>query len=396
MAFKHLVIIGGGIIGLAVAERASRLGHQVTVMEKETSWAAHQTGHNSGVIHAGPYYKPGSLKATMCTAGNGSMSRFAAENDLPFDICGKLIVAVRPEEVSRLHSLHERAIQNKVPVQLLTASQAAEYEPEVACVAALRVETTGIIDYGAVSRRLAELAVETGAEMLLSTQATRISVTGSGVRVEHASGSVSADLLINCAGLYSDRIARMAGLVPEARIIPFRGEYFELRPEKRRLVRGLIYPVPDPALPFLGVHLTRMIDGTVHAGPNAVTALGREGYSWTAINPKEALGDVFYPGFLRMASRNIPLGATEVARSFSRRMFANSLARLVPAIGRNDILAAGSGVRAQAITRQGALVDDFLIQRANNQIHVLNAPSPAATSALEIARHITADAGLDA
>lgn len=392
---QHLAVIGGGIVGLAVAERATRLGHRVTLLEKEDRWAAHQTGHNSGVIHAGPYYKPGSMKAAMCTAGNRSMAEFARQHDVPFEICGKLIVAVTDDEVPRLNALHERAVANGVPVRLLSAADAAEFEPNVACRMALRVESTGIIDYGAVSRRLAELAQDMGAEMLLSTRAESIAVTSSGVRIEHSHGSVSADLMINCAGLYSDRIAVMAGVTPDARIIPFRGEYYELNPGKRHLVKGLIYPVPDPALPFLGVHLTRMIDGTVHAGPNAVTALAREGYSWSAIRPLEAIGDLLYPGFVRMAARNVPLGIREVTRSFSPRLFAKSLARLVPGIGRDDIAPAGAGVRAQAITRTGALVDDFLIQRAENQVHVLNAPSPAATSALEIAKHITRTAGLD-
>lgn len=395
MSFKHLAVIGGGIVGLAVAERAARLGHRVTVLEKESTWAKHQTGHNSGVIHAGPYYKPGSLKAQMSTAGNRSMSAFAEEHGIPFAICGKLIVAVEEAELPRLEALHERSIANGVPVRMLTAAEAREYEPEVTCVGALRVETTGIIDYTAVSVRLAELAAEHGAELMLSTPVLGIRVAANGVRLEHGGGTVDADLLINCAGLYSDRIARMAGLVPEARIIPFRGEYYELTPEASGLVRGLIYPVPDPALPFLGVHLTRMIDGSVHAGPNAVTALAREGYTWRDIRVREALGDLTYPGFLRMASRNIPLGIGEVWRSFSKNTFAKSLARLVPSIGRDDIVRAGAGVRAQAIGRDGRLVDDFLIQRAENQVHVLNAPSPAATGALEIARHITAEAGLD-
>lgn len=395
MSFKHVAVVGGGIVGLAVAERAARLGHRVTVFEKERTWAKHQTGHNSGVIHAGPYYKPGSLKAMMCTAGNRSMSAFAEEHDIPFQICGKLIVAVDEAELPRLKALHERSIANGVPVRMLTAAEAREYEPEVACVGALRVETTGIIDYTAVSERLAVLAADNGADLLLATAVRGIRNTMSGVRLEHDGGHVEADVLINCAGLYSDRIARMAGLVPEARIIPFRGEYYELTPAASGLVRGLIYPVPDPALPFLGVHLTRMIDGSVHAGPNAVTALAREGYSWRDIRLAEAAGDLTYPGFLKMASRNIPLGIGEVWRSFSQRTFARSLARLVPAIGRGDIVRAGAGVRAQAIGRDGRLVDDFLIQRAEHQVHVLNAPSPAATSALEIARNITSEAELD-
>ncbi|WP_332309998.1 L-2-hydroxyglutarate oxidase [Agromyces laixinhei] len=395
VTFKRVAVIGGGVVGLAVAERAVRLGHDVTVLEKEDSWAVHQTGHNSGVIHAGPYYKPGSLKAAMSTAGNRSMTAFAQEHDIPFEICGKLIVAVDEEEIPRLRALHERSIANGVPVRMLTAAEAHEYEPDVASVAALRVETTGIIDYTAVSVRLAELAAEHGATMMRSTEVRNIHETAGGVQLEHDGGTVDADLLINCAGLYSDRIARMAGLVPEARIIPFRGEYYELTAEAGALVRGLIYPVPDPDLPFLGVHLTRMIDGSVHAGPNAVTALAREGYTWRDINVGEAFGDLTYPGFLRMASHNIPLGISEVWRSFSQRTFAKSLARLVPAIGRNDIVRAAAGVRAQAIGRDGRLVDDFLIQRTENQVHVLNAPSPAATSALEIARHITAVSELD-
>ncbi|MFC9559107.1 L-2-hydroxyglutarate oxidase [Agromyces sp. NPDC056965] len=392
---QHVAVIGGGIVGLAVAERAARLGHRVTVLEKEDHWAAHQTGHNSGVIHAGPYYKPGSLKATMCTAGNRSMAAFAEEHGIPFEICGKLIVAVDDDELPRLNALHERALANGVPVALLSASDARAYEPNVACVAALRVETTGIIDYAAVSVKLSELAREAGAEMLLSTPVQDVRVTGSGVEVIHDRGVVEADLLINCAGLHSDRIARMAGLTPAARIIPFRGEYYELAEAKRDLVRGLIYPVPDPSLPFLGVHLTRMIDGSVHAGPNAVTALAREGYSWRDIRVREAAGDLTYPGFVKMASRNIPLGINEVWRSFSQRAFAKSLARLVPAIARDDIVRAGAGVRAQAIARDGSLVDDFLIQRAPHQVHVLNAPSPAATASLEIARSLTKTAGLE-
>lgn len=395
MSRRHVAIIGGGIVGLAVAERASRLGHGVTVLEKESDWATHQTGHNSGVIHAGPYYKPGSMKAALCTAGNRSMGRFARENGIPFDLCGKLIVAVDHEELPRLHALHQRAIANGVPVRFLSAGEAREFEPNVACVAALRVESTGIIDYSAVSKRLAALASEQGAELLLGTEVSDIRARTAGVTIQHSGGLLDADVLINCAGLYSDRVAKMAGLRPSARIIPFRGEYYELEDEQRDLVRGLIYPVPDPALPFLGVHLTRMIDGSVHAGPNAVTALAREGYSWNDIRLAEAAGDLSYPGFLRMASRNIPTGLSEVWRSFSRRTFARSLARLVPAIGPHDIRRAGAGVRAQAVLRNGALVDDFLIEQAPNQVHVLNAPSPAATASLEIAKTITRSAGLE-
>lgn len=394
MSSLRTVVIGGGIVGLAVAELLSRRGVKVTVVEKEDRWAAHQTGHNSGVIHAGPYYKPGSLKALMCTAGNASMLAFAREHGIAHESCGKLIVAVEAGEIRRLTALAGRAVANGTPARLVSGEEARELEPHVNAVAALRVESTGIIDYGAVSRKLAELAEAQGARLLLGTEAVDIRVTDREVTVVHGSGSETADLLINCAGLYSDRIAVMAGLRPKARIIPFRGEYYELVPGRRELVRGLIYPVPDPKLPFLGVHLTRMVDGSVHAGPNAVLALAREGYRWREVNAREALGAIAYPGFLRLAGRNLVTGAEELARSFSKRLFAASLARLVPEIQASDIVRAGAGVRAQAIMPDGSLAEDFIIQRAARQVHVLNAPSPAATSALEIARHIAAQIDL--
>lgn len=393
---RSATIVGGGILGLAVAERLAREGRTVTLLEKEDRWAAHQTGHNSGVIHAGPYYAPGSLKAEMCRAGNRSMAAFAAEHGIPHRIGGKLIVAVSEKELPGLDRLAERAAANGVPSRLVGPEEAREFEPEVAAVRALRVETTGIVDYSAVSRRLAELAAEHGAELVTGAQVRRIAVTGEGVEVEHDRGTTRSDVLINCAGLQADRVARLAGVEPEVRIVPFRGEYYELRAERRDLVRGLIYPVPDPELPFLGVHLTRGIDGGVHAGPNAVLALAREGYRWSDIRIGDAWDAATYPGFLRLARRNLGTGAAEVARSFSRALFARSLARLVPAIGRDDIVRAGSGVRAQAMRRDGTLADDFVIQHASRQLHVLNAPSPAATSSLEIAAHIVAAAdGLD-
>lgn len=391
MAEQDVIIIGGGIVGLAVAERLSRSGRHVTLLEKESSWAAHQTGHNSGVIHAGPYYKPGSLKATMCTAGNRSMVEFAREHGIPHEVCGKLIVATDQKELPRLQTLFERATANGAPSRLLGPEEAREYEPHVSTVGALRVETTGIIDYAAVSRRLAELATEHGADLRLGTEVVGIASTPDEVVVTHTNGEVRGGWLINCAGLQSDRVARMAGLEPEARIVPFRGEYYELVEGRRDLVKGLIYPVPDPELPFLGVHLTRMIDGSVHAGPNAVMALAREGYRWTDINAADTASTIVYPGFLRLASRNVVTGTKEIMRSFSRRLFASSLARLVPEVSSNDIVRAGSGVRAQAILRDGSLADDFIIQRAPRQVHVLNAPSPAATSSLEIAKHIAAE-----
>lgn len=385
-----VTVVGGGIVGMAVAHRLALSGTSVTLLEKEDGWAAHQTGHNSGVIHAGPYYVPGSLKATMCTAGNRSMVEFARDNGIPHDVCGKLIVATSEKEIPRLDKLYERAQANGAPSRLISAAEAKDFEPHVAAVRALRVESTGIIDYGAVTRKLAELAQAAGAELITGATVTGVSVRPDGVTVEHSRGETTSELLINCAGLQSDRIAKLAGLEPEVKIIPFRGEYYELADDKRSLVNGLIYPVPDPALPFLGVHLTKMIDGSVHAGPNAVLALAREGYRWRTISASDSFDSITYPGFLRLASKNLVSGAQEILRSMSKGLFAASLAKLVPEVGRGDIVRAGAGVRAQAIRRDGSLADDFIIQRADRQVHVLNAPSPAATSSLEIAKYIVA------
>jgi len=394
MRLVRYVIVGGGIIGLATAYRISTRfpDASVTVLEKETGWGVHQTGHNSGVIHAGVYYAPGSLKARFCAAGQRSMVAFCEENDVPVRICGKLIVATDPAELPRLHALHERGLANGLPVTLVGPEQARGYEPEVACVAALHVASTGIVDFAEVCRRLAALLDKAGATLRDGTRVTGVTTGAGGTTlVRTTGGDLEADVLVNCAGLQSDRVARMAGLRPQARIIPFRGEYYELRPERRDLVRGLIYPVPDPQFPFLGVHLTRMIDGSVHAGPNAVLALAREGYRWSRIRPGDVLDAATYPGLWRLGRRHWRYGAGEVRRSLSKRRFAHSVARLVPAVVPDDLVPAGAGVRAQAVRPDGALVDDFLIMRQGRQVHVLNAPSPAATSALEIAGHIVAE-----
>jgi L-2-hydroxyglutarate oxidase len=386
------VIIGGGIVGLATAHRLA-LDHpdaSVTVIEKESRWGAHQTGHNSGVIHAGVYYKPGSLKATLCKAGSASMVRFCEEHDIPFEVCGKLIVATDASELPRLHALFERASANGLPVRMVGPDEARSYEPEVACVEGIHVASTGIVDFGLVCAKLAELLEKTGARLLTGAKVTGIAQRPAEIVIESTAGDVAADVLINCAGLHADRVARMAGIRPPARIIPFRGEYYELRPDRCDLVRGLIYPVPDPQFPFLGVHLTKMIDGSVHAGPNAVLALAREGYTWGRIRPRDVYDTVTYPGLWRLARKHFAYGMTEVRRSLSKKRFAQSLARLVPAVGADDLVRAGAGVRAQAIGRDGALVDDFLIVSQDRQVHVLNAPSPAATSSLEIAKHIAA------
>ncbi|WP_374946225.1 L-2-hydroxyglutarate oxidase, partial [Agreia sp.] len=315
---KRVIVIGGGIVGLAVAELLSRSEHSVTVLEKEGAWAAHQTGHNSGVIHAGPYYVPGSLKARMCRAGNRSMVEFAEQNDIPYAVGGKLIVAVGESEIPRLEKLHERALANGANARMISASEAHEYEPHVNTVRALRVEDTGIIDYSMVSRRLAELAQANGAVLVRNAEVSAIRTVGDEVAVSYSGGEVTGDLLVNCAGLQSDRIAALAGVEPDVRIVPFRGEYYELAKDRRDLVRGLIYPVPDPALPFLGVHLTRMIDGSVHAGPNAVLAFSREGYRWRDISLKDTLDAVSFPGFLRLARSNVASGAQEIVRSLSK------------------------------------------------------------------------------
>ena len=386
------VVVGGGIVGLATAHQLvhDRPDSEVVVLEKEHRWAPHQTGRNSGVIHAGVYYPPGSLKARLSRAGSESMVAFAREHGVPVEVCGKLVVATTADEVPRLEALRERALANGLAVTMLTPDEAREREPEVSCVAAMYVPTTGIVDYAEVCRTLARLAEDKGADLRLGSAVRAIDVRPSGVHLTTSLGEVHGDVLVNCAGLQSDRIATMAGLRPEARIVPFRGEYYELREDRRHLVRGLIYPVPDPSFPFLGVHLTRGIDGSVHAGPNAVLALAREGYDWRTVRPRDLAEVLAYRGFWKLARRYYRTGIGEMRRSFSREQFARSLARLVPAVGPDDLVPAESGVRAQALTRSGALVDDFLIQQAPRQVHVLNAPSPAATAALEIAKHVVA------
>ena len=384
----HAAVIGGGILGLATARELTARGHRVTVVEKEPAWARHQTGRNSGVIHAGLYYRPGSLKARLCTAGAASMIAFAREHGVPVQVCGKLVVAVDDSEVPRLHALAERAEANGVPASLVTPQAARELEPEVACVAGLHVRSTGIVDFVGVAHALVRLLLDRGADLRLGTEVVNLRSTDGAVRIETTAGELTADALVNCAGLQSDRVAKLAGLVPQARIVPFRGEYYELRPQARHLVRGLIYPVPDPAFPFLGVHLTRGIDGGVHAGPNAVLALRREGYRWRDVNARELADTLFFPGFWRLARKHVATGAGEITRSLSRNRFAAALARLVPAVRAADLVRAAAGVRAQAMRADGSLVDDFLFMTAPRQVHVLNAPSPAATASLEIAKRI--------
>ncbi|WHT19652.1 L-2-hydroxyglutarate oxidase [Crossiella sp. CA-258035] len=384
----HIAVVGGGIVGLAVAHELAVRGQRITLLEKENGFARHQTGRNSGVVHAGLYYAPGSFKARMCVAGNTSMVAFAKEHGVAVEVCGKLVLATEEAELPRLRVLHERAAANGVPARLLSPAQAAEYEPAARCVAALRVKSTGIIDYPGVCAALVRLLAERGADLRTGAEVRAVHPRPEGVLLVTGGDEVRADAVVNCAGLHSDRIARLAGRRPSARIVPFRGEYHELRPQARHLVRGLIYPVPDPRFPFLGVHLTRMLDGGVHAGPNAVLALRREGYRWRDLSPRDLADTLRFPGFWRLARKHTRTGAQEMLRSFSKRRFAASLARLVPEVTAADLVPAEAGVRAQALRPDGGLVEDFLIDRAPRQVHVLNAPSPAATSALEIGRHV--------
>lgn len=385
------LIIGGGIVGLATARAIKQADPdaRLTLLEKEPELAQHQTGRNSGVIHSGIYYVPGSAKAVMCRAGAESMTRFAEEHDIPVVHTGKLIVATEPDELPRLDKLYQRGLDNGIEVQRLSREQAREHEPFVNAIDAIRVTATAITDYPAVCQALAKELVEAGVDLRLGTAVTGLTARGDETLVSSTDGEFVADVLVNCGGLHADRLALADGIQNlDSRIVPFRGEYYELRPEARHLVKGLIYPVPDPDFPFLGVHLTKMVDGSVHAGPNAVLALAREGYGWTTIRPKDMFDVARFPGFWRLARKNFGEGMAEVARSLSKKKFAASLARLVPEVTEADLQPSKAGVRAQALKSDGGLVDDFLIRQRGRNVHVLNAPSPAATSSLEIGKHI--------
>jgi len=387
-----IAIVGGGIVGLATAralrERAPRA--RLVLLEKEPRLATHQTGHNSGVIHSGIYYRPGSHKARLCVEGKQLMYRFCEEHGIRVERCGKVVVATSEAEVPRLMTLHARGLANGVPVELLEPAHLRELEPHAAAVRALASPSTGIVDYGevaaAMARELAEggVAIETGARVV------SVARTGDGLELGAGRLAVRARRLVNCAGLYSDAVARLAGARPDVRIVPFRGEYYMLRSDRRDLVRGLVYPVPDPAFPFLGVHLTRTIHGDVEAGPNAVLAFAREGYRFLRLHPRELAGTLAYPGFWRMARRHWRMGTYEMYRSLSKPAFVRALQRLVPALEADDLAAGGAGVRAQAVSADGSLVDDFRIVAGADAIHVLNAPSPAATASLAIGRHLAA------
>jgi L-2-hydroxyglutarate oxidase LhgO len=383
-------IIGGGIVGLAVARQLLRVrpGSQITVLEKEAEVARHQTGHNSGVAHAGLYYKPGSLKATLCRRGVGLLKDFCAQYGLPYDECGKLVVALNEDEAVRLRAIYERASTNGVPgLRLLERSAIRDIEPYAEGLLAIHSPHTAIVDFVAVARAIAREIEDQGATVRCSFPVTSIR-QGADVVVESGTERMDFDRVVICAGLQSDRVARLAGHADDPRVIPFRGEYYKLVPGRASLVRGLIYPVPDPRLPFLGVHFTRRVDGSVDVGPNAVLALAREGYRWRDVSAADVAEIVAWPGFWRVALRYWRTGISEIVGSVSKEAFVKLARAYVPEVTVHDVVPAPAGVRAQAVDRRGNLVDDFALTRSGSIVAVRNAPSPAATSSLAIAEHI--------
>lgn len=385
---SDVLIIGGGIVGLASALQIQRSspGLRITLIEKESGLARHQTGNNSGVIHSGLYYKPGSLKATNCIRGYHLLIDFCKEQGIPFDLCGKIVVATEASELPQLNTLFQRGEQNGLTgLKRLSQEQLKEYEPHVNGLEGIFVPQTGIVDYRLVAEKYGEILRNNGADIRLSEKVTAIR----GNEVITDKGSHTAKLIINCAGLYSDKVAAMTVSNLNIRIIPFRGEYYKLRKDKEYLVRNLIYPVPDPNFPFLGVHFTRMAKGGVEAGPNAVLAFRREGYKKSDINLTELGESLAWPGFQKVAKKYWKTGFGEMYRSFSKAAFAEALQKLIPEIQKDDLVAGGAGVRAQACDRTGGLVDDFMILEETHAINVCNAPSPAATSSLAIGETVS-------
>jgi len=386
-----LLIIGAGIVGLATALEFTRRfpTKRLLVVEKEDHIAAHQTGHNSGVIHSGIYYRTGSLKARNCVAGCVSMKRFCAEHEIPYEECGKLVVATSPDEVPGLKQLQQRGIANRVErLRMLNRDEFRELEPYADGICALHVPTTGIVDYKLVAAKYAELTTQAGADIVLRAKVTGLRDEGDSTVVETSSGAFRASHIINCAGLYSDIITRMAGSKTDLEIIPFRGEYYEVKPARRYLVRNPIYPVPHPRFPFLGVHFTRHIDGSVEAGPNALLAFRREGYLASNIDLAETVEMLKWPGLWKMARKYWKMGAAEQYRAWIKPAFTRALQQMVPELAEDDLAPGGSGVRAQAVDRKGNLLDDFSFVRGKRMIHVCNVPSPAATASLEIGREV--------
>jgi L-2-hydroxyglutarate oxidase len=386
MQSTDICIVGGGIVGLATAYRLSQRfpALRVVVLEKERELAHHQTGHNSGVLHSGIYYKPGSLRALNCRAGKQAMQEFCEQENIPFDLCGKVIVAVDSSELPQLQRIYERGQANGVKCELIDQARLHELEPQCRGVQAIHVPEAGIIDYRQVCERLAQKVIAAGGTVLTQARVTAMFRRDGRIIVESTAGEVEARQAVTCGGLHSDRLTRLSGQSPTVRIVPFRGEYYELKPSAQHLCRGLIYPVPDPNFPFLGVHFTKMIHGGVECGPNAVLAFAREGYYKTSFNLFDCLESMTYSGFLRLMAKHWRAGLNEMWRSLSKAAFVTALQRLVPEIRGEDLVSSPAGVRAQALTPQGDLVDDFLIQETDLVINVCNAPSPAATASLNI------------
>ena len=390
-------IVGGGIVGLAtaLALTARFPNAKLVLLEKETGWAKHQTGRNSGVIHSGIYYKPGSFKAQFARAGSQSMVAFCQKHGVAHEVCGKIIVATAPHELPRLEKLYQRGLDNQLPVKKIGVGEIAEYEPHVQALAGIHVASTGIVDYTQVAETYARLVQQRGAALMLGAKVEALHERPDGITIESLAGAFQTRFLINCAGLHSDRVAKQSGIETDMRIVPFRGEYYELVPEKRHLVNNLIYPVPNPAFPFLGVHFTRMIDGTVHAGPNAVLSLKREGYHKTDFSLRDTAEVLTFPAFWKLAATHMDEGLKEIWRSLNKAAFVRSMQQLIPEIGMNDVTPTHAGVRAQALMNSGALVNDFHIVAGHHTLHVCNAPSPAATASLEIGRAVVERIGAE-
>ncbi len=388
-----ICIIGGGIVGLATAYQLSKKHPKLklAVLEKETSLAKHQTGHNSGVLHTGIYYKPGSLKAINCRNGKKAMEQFCKEQGIEHELCGKIIVALNDEEIPRMQNIFQRGQENGVNCKIISREEMLEIEPHVAGVQAIHVPECGIVNYKQVCLRLGEIIQEKEEnKIFLGQQVTKIRNMATSLVVETDKQQIECKHLINCGGLHSDKLTKLGGQPPPAKIIPFKGEYFELKEDAKHLCKNLIYPVPDPAFPFLGVHFTRMIDGTVECGPNAVLAFGREAYGKFDLNLKDLLESITYPGFQKMAIKHWKMGWGEMWRSYNKGAFVKALRRLIPEIEAKNLLPAPAGIRAQAVSPRGALVDDFLIESNDRIINVCNAPSPAATASLNIGATIMA------
>lgn len=385
----ELVIVGGGIVGLATALASQRRGIQTTVLEAEPALSRHQTGRNSGVIHAGVYYAPGSLKARFCRLGAARMVSFCQDHGVPHEICGKLIVATSDDEVQSMNALHVRALQNGIEISALDTHQARQLEPQINARAALLSPSTGIVDYAVVAEKLAELLIAAGGTLRLDARVVNGSESDKNIRLSLSDGTqISAERAVFCAGLWADRMALMMGINPEFRVIPFRGEYFRIDHQPSDLVSHLIYPVPDPERPFLGIHLTKKMDGGFTVGPNAVLAGARDGYRRRDINLRDLADSSLWPGFWRMLRANAGPAADEVAGSLSKRLYLRKVRRYCPQIGLKDLSPYRTGIRAQAVGRDGRLIDDFLFLKSQRALHVCNAPSPAATACLPIADHI--------